>query len=466
MNNSFYNSGPQSIELKKINNRNNDELDYSNDKKQGFKSFFLNNLISNQTNSKDARNTDLNLAMEEINLPLPDQGFFAWRYLIVSFLIQGLVWGPPLSFGVFLNFAPYSQMNPSLAALIGTCCTGILYCFGSPVMSSMQRCPKLTLWYPTIGTLMCTGAFLSASYSTKVWQFVLSQGVMYAVGASLLYYPSLLFLAEWWIIRRGFAGGIMFAGSSTFGLIIPPILDWSLGKYGTSKTLRFFGIVFLAGMFPLLPFFRGRLPVSSVRRKNSLKTRIYFSRPLFWAFMSLSLIQSLAFFVPALYLPSYAISIGSPGGLVLALFAGASIVGQLAMGALSDHYDLGLIMGLNLMASTISTFVLWGFSKGFSMLATFAIVYGVSAGGFSCLWQRFAMTVAPSDPNPGSLVVYFGACRGIANLLTGPISGAMIQHSENSKGANGYKTLVYYSGSLMMIGTIGVALGKFFHQKQ
>lgn len=74
-----------------------------------------------------------------------DKGFKAWRFLFVAFMIEGLVWGesdvshylvdvvvdkpclayhipsqgPPLSFGVFLDYPPYSEMNRSLAALIG-----------------------------------------------------------------------------------------------------------------------------------------------------------------------------------------------------------------------------------------------------------------------------------------------------------------------------------------------------------
>ncbi|KAI9615102.1 hypothetical protein H4Q26_011641 [Puccinia striiformis f. sp. tritici PST-130] len=195
-------------------------------------------------------------------------------------------------------------------------------------------------------------------------------------------------------------------------------------------TLRGLGAAFFIGMAPILPFFRGRLPVS--------------------------LLQSLSFFVPTLYMPTYATSIGSPGGIVLGLFAGSSIIGQIVTGGLSDHYDLSWIIGVTSVASSVSIFVLWGHSEGFAMLAAFAIVYGISAGGFSCLWQRFAMIIAPSEANSGSLVVYFATSRGIANVLTGPIAGALLQNSPSTKA--GYKSLVYYSGSLMILCTLGVSM--------
>lgn len=390
-------------------------------------------------------------------MALTDGGFLAWRFIVIAFLVEGFVWGLPQSFGVFLDFPPYSHMSPSIAAVIGTFCTGILYCIGSIVISLMERNPICAMIFPTAGTLVCSASFLAASYSTKGWQLLSFQGIMYGIGGALLYYPALYFLSEWWVIRRGFAGAIMFAGASFFGLIIPPVLDWSLGKYGSSKTLRGLGVAFLLGMVPILPFFRGRLAPSARRHGSRILSRQYFQRPIFWAFMFLNLLQSLAFFVPNLYMPTYATSIGSPGGLVLTIFSASSIIGQIITGYLSDHFDLSWIIGFTSIASSVSIFVLWGYSEGFSMLAAFAIVYGISAGGFSCLWQRFAMVIAPSEPNSGSLVVYFATSRGVANVLTGPIAGFLIQNSASKK--EGYKSLVYYSGSLMMICTsIGVAI--------
>ncbi|KAH9444026.1 hypothetical protein MJO28_013655 [Puccinia striiformis f. sp. tritici] len=392
----------------------------------------------------------------EKNLAQIDGGFFAWRYIFLSFLVEGYVWGIPLSFGVFLDYPPYSEMTSTMAAIIGTLCTGILYCVGSFVLSLMENFPKSALYLPTIGTLVCSASFLAASYSTNAWHLLLCQGIMYGIGGALLYYPALFFLSEWWVVRRGLAGSIMFAGTSVFGLILPPVLDWSLKKYGTPMTLRGLGAAFFIGMAPILPFFRGRLPVSVRRRAPPAPTRKYLKRPIFWAFNCLNLLQSLSFFVPTLYMPTYATSIGSPGGIVLGLFAGSSIIGQIVTGGLSDHYDLSWIIGVTSVASSVSIFVLWGHSEGFAMLAAFAIVYGISAGGFSCLWQRFAMIIAPSEANSGSLVVYFATSRGIANVLTGPIAGALLQNSPSTKA--GYKSLVYYSGSLMILCTLGVSM--------
>ncbi|KAA1079312.1 hypothetical protein PGT21_007543 [Puccinia graminis f. sp. tritici] len=100
-----------------------------------------------------------------------DGGFLAWRFIFLAFVVEGFVWGIPLSFGVFLNFPPYSHMSSTMAAIIGTLCTGILYCIGSFVLSLMESFPKSTRYLPTVGTLVCSGSFLAGSYSTSVSPF-------------------------------------------------------------------------------------------------------------------------------------------------------------------------------------------------------------------------------------------------------------------------------------------------------
>jgi hypothetical protein len=38
---------------------------------------------------------------QTISLPLTDRGLAAWRLLLAAFIFEALLWGFPLSFGVF-----------------------------------------------------------------------------------------------------------------------------------------------------------------------------------------------------------------------------------------------------------------------------------------------------------------------------------------------------------------------------
>ncbi|EGG06476.1 uncharacterized protein MELLADRAFT_86626 [Melampsora larici-populina 98AG31] len=418
---------------------------------------------------------------EDGALAVVDGGYHAWRFLFIAFMVEGATF----------------DMNKSIAALIGTCvhktlsipfpfifdhafqsiidpcntnqtgslCSGILYCFGAILIPLMENQRWITKWGPTAGTIACAASCLGAGFCDKASHLILLQGILYGVGGAhvLPSYPCLAFLGEWWVDRRGFAGSVMFTGGSIFGLVYPPLLEWSLQKYGSRITYQAFAIFWVVIMLPMMPFFRGRLPNTRIQDPRRLCFSRYLRKPIFWAFVAVTLVQSLAYFVPSLYMPSYAMSIGLPGGLILAFYSGASIFGQLLVGTASDHVDSSWLIGTTSLCSGISIFTLWGHCNGFAMLASFAIIYGLSAGGFSCLWQRFAMLVAPSEPKSGNLIAFFTTSRGIANIFTGPIAGALLDKSTSE--VQGYRMLVQYSGTIMIISTLGVGIRLLYTPK-
>lgn len=81
---------------------------------------------------------------------------------------------------------------------------------GAPfTVSALQKWPKYRRYYAGIGLGIITIALVISSFSTRVWHLILTQGVMYAIGGSLLYTPTVIFLDEWFIRRKGFAYGVM-----------------------------------------------------------------------------------------------------------------------------------------------------------------------------------------------------------------------------------------------------------------
>lgn len=73
----------------------------------------------------------------------------------------------------------------------------------------LQRYPNRRRHCSVAGLVIIALALVISSFSTRVWHLILSQGVFYAIGGSMLYTPAIVFLDEWFILRKGFAFGVM-----------------------------------------------------------------------------------------------------------------------------------------------------------------------------------------------------------------------------------------------------------------
>jgi predicted MFS family arabinose efflux permease len=152
---------------------------------------------------------------------------------------------------------------------------------------------------------------------------------------------------------------------------------------------------------------KGRLPVNQVTISRRLDLK-FLKNPLFLFMAFSNLLQGLGYFIPGIYLPSYASDLSmSPiqSTLVLSVLNLASVVGQILAGYLADRWGSMPPLFLSTFVGAWSVVLLWGFSKSFGPLMNFSVVYGLSAGGYSVLWSRVAMEAAFDDPN-AQLTIY------------------------------------------------------------
>lgn len=59
---------------------------------------------------------------------------------------------------------------------------------------------------------MCLSLGLS-SFASNVTHLILSQGIGFGFGGCLAYTPSILFMSEWFVKRKGFAFGIVWVSA-------------------------------------------------------------------------------------------------------------------------------------------------------------------------------------------------------------------------------------------------------------
>lgn len=143
-----------------------------------------------------------------------------------------------------------------------------------------------------------------------------------------------------------------------------------------------------------------RLPPSQVTNARKLDFSVL-KKPLFLVVACSNLLQGIGYFIPAIYLPSYASDIDIPtiqATLLLSLLNLALIFGQVGFGALGDKLGPTIPLMVSAGLAGLSVSILWGMSKSLSLLSAFSIAYGASAGGYSVLWAKIAWEVAREDP--------------------------------------------------------------------
>ncbi|OCT49112.1 hypothetical protein CLCR_04874 [Cladophialophora carrionii] len=391
------------------------------------------------------------------SLPPTDHGAAAWRLLLAAFVFEALLWGFPLSFGVFQDY--YSSLpefkGDRYTSVIGTTASGISY-LGAPLaVPLIRRWSRYRTQMILVGWPLCIVGLIAGSFANRLPTLILTQGVMYGVGFIIFYYPILTMVDEFWVTRRGMAYGFLCAASGASGAVMPLILQALLARFGYRTTLRAVAVALVVLTGPLVPFLRGRLGHHS---NTSLRTDWKFlKKPLFWIYSVSNLLMGLGYFFPSLYLPSYATTIGlsvSMGALLLTVMSVSQVVGQFTFGYLSDKkLSLNALMTLSLSVAGAATFGAWGPARSLPPLIIFALLYGFFGAGYTAMWAR--MVTAIDDEPSASQAMFSLFCfgKGVGNVLAGPISAALLRLSSDTAGyAHGmYKAIVVFAGICLLL---------------
>ncbi|KAF5586853.1 monocarboxylate transporter 12 [Fusarium pseudoanthophilum] len=268
---------------------------------------------------------------------------------------------------------------------------------------------------------------LGTAFLALLETLILTQGVPYGVGLLILYYPILMMVNEYWIARRGMAYGLLCGASGVSGAVMPFVVQALLSKYGYQTTLRAVavGLAVLTG--PLIPCLDGRLPPST--HVNTPKTSwSFFKSPLFWLYSIFNLFQGFGYFIPSLYLPSFATSLNlgeRSGPVLLAVMSVSQVTGHTST-----------------LVAAVTTVTIWGLADSFPVLIGYTILYGFFGAGFTTIWARMSTTIT-DDATAGPIVfdlLNFG--KGVGNVLAGPIGGQLVHNNSARQHSSAAESLI------------------------
>lgn len=114
-------------------------------------------------------------------LPPVDGGLQAWRVLLAAFMFEAILWGFPLSFGIFQEYyssLPEFEGSPFIT-YIGSIATGIVY-MGAPLMAPLvKKFPMYQKHMVIAGWIICLGGMVAGSFADTIGALIVTQGVMY-----------------------------------------------------------------------------------------------------------------------------------------------------------------------------------------------------------------------------------------------------------------------------------------------
>ncbi|CUS08116.1 unnamed protein product [Tuber aestivum] len=388
----------------------------------------------------------------------PDGGVKAWLCVLGGFAAMFCSFGR-FCIGIFQGYYEANQLKeypPGTVSWISSLETYCMFFLGPIVGKYYDAYGSRAILL--LGTFLHVFGLILTSISSKYWQFLICQGIVSSIGASLIFYPALGDVSTWFFERRAFAFGIMTSGSSMGGVVLPILIQRSIPQVGYGWTMRITAFVILGMMIIANLTLKSRLPPKGwtpLRLSEFLK---HFKELAF----SMSVVAAFLFFF-GMYLPfNYIVVSAKRNGMsismanyLVSILNGTSIFGRILPGWLGDKLGRYNTMILTTGASGILVLALWLPTNGNLPTILFVCLYGFTTGAF--------ISLAPACLAQISDIRDIGVRNGamfstisIAALTGVPIGGALVD-----KYNGGFLGLQIFCGVVLVSSSICWALARW-----
>lgn len=305
-------------------------------------------------------------------------GFFS-LFSIVGIMFYGL----PFFFDFWVNDFGWSRATVTSGNMFGKIIIGPLFGFAAGWIIDRFGPRRLMLF----GIVMCGLAVIGLGTMTSLWQFYsfyLLVAIGYMCGGPL---PNQVLTSRWFSKSRGKAMGIAYLGIGIGGMLVPQISKWLNLQMDWRSSLVILGILIIAIALPMAWFVQEN-PEVVTSEHNPIEPQITFK----------SIFKQRSFYLLAI---GSMCSIGAVAGVsqnlklflsidlnytqgqaanIISMVLGASIIGRLLMGWISDRYPKKNVMVLIYTLITLSILLLY-FTSVPWVIYLFAIIFGIGLGG-------------------------------------------------------------------------------------
>ncbi|PPQ68479.1 hypothetical protein CVT25_008405 [Psilocybe cyanescens] len=412
----------------------------------------------------------------DLSLPPVDTGRQAWLFCICCCMCEMLIWGWNNSYGVFQDYytshPPFNNASPATISAIGTTNLGIQYMEAVLVIAYLprtvaQRYPeyvKNSMW---IGLGICVAALFASSFATQVWHLILLQGVIFGISAGVVYAPVLIWISDWFVLRRGLAAGLIFGGAGIGGFAFPLVMGYLLKGVGFRWTLRIWALALgvtcglaILGINPRVTIRKSSMPFQ--REPWLPRDLSHFKNPLLYCMLAISVLQALSYFPVSILISTYTSSLSSAtlsSTVVLAIFNVSSSLSYLLFGRISDSYPYPYIIFASGLGSALAAFFVWGFASSLTLVFAFAAIFGGFSGGIAAIWPAAGTDIGGSRDRITSLAIgCFASFKGIGATI-GPIIATLLHNTQSDAktvyGGFGFRKVEIFVGSMAVATSLG-----------
>jgi MFS family permease len=346
-----------------------------------------------------------------------------WVTVGAAFVSMGVVFGVAYSFGAFFTpmAAEFGAGSGATSAVfsITACCWFLLGSVSGRAADRFGPRPVLL-----VGAVALAAGLVGTAAVQELWIGYLTYGLGVGVAVACGYVPMVAAVGAWFVRRRAIALAVAVAGIGVGTLAGAPLAAALIDAVGWRRTFVVFGVAG-AGLLVGCALVARRPPEAT--GAAPLPVRDLVRTGAFRSLYASTLLASLALFVPFVFLPTFAESVGASavaGAALVGVIGVASVLGRLAIGGLADR--LGRIRTYRACYALLAaSFPIWLVADSYGALLVFTTVLGIGYGGWIAL-QPAVIAEIFGLRGLGGLVGLVYTAGGIGALFGPPLAGLLV----------------------------------------
>ncbi|KAJ7647717.1 major facilitator superfamily domain-containing protein [Roridomyces roridus] len=392
----------------------------------------------------------------------PDGGARAWLVVFGTACVTFSTFGYVNAWGAFQDFYQETLLRDSSASnmqRMDRLCTGSSFFLNA--FLSLNAWQYSMVFFPAvisghyfdrgyfkipffIASVVLIAATFLVAQCTTYWQFLLCQGFLVGICCGILFGSMNAVVGHWFKKKRGIATGLLAAGSSVGGTMVPIVVRNLIPRVGFPWTIRIMGFILVFSLGTANLTVRRRLPPKHV--PGGLFHFAAFKNPAYSVYCVSAIMAFLGIYTVLTYIGVSAVHAGLPSGFsfyLVSIANGASLLGRVLSSLAVDRYGPVNTMAPMTVLAALLTYV-WPLARSKGSFVAIAVIYGLTSGAYvsSFLLPLFHLGDIADVGRRAGMTMSLTALGALAGP---PISGAINTRS------GGYGAVGIYAGSVVLV---------------